>query len=346
ASTFRDGDLVRLRDVRAAARGRPDGRSPGTVPAKLSLRSYLAVPVIGRSAEILGALVFGHEKLGVFAERDERVAAAIAGQAAIAIENARLYEEAQRAIEVREQFLGIASHELRTPLTVLRGYAQLLQRQIRRGSLDLNQLPGVVEHLVESADRLNRLINELLDTSRLQRGRLDLHREPADLVSVAALVLERFEDVPERTPAHSLVLDAPAPVVGRWDVGRVDQVLTTVVDSAVKYSPDGGEVRVSVRRLDHHAEITVSDQGIGIDASDHAAVFQPFQRVCEDKRVTSGHGLGLYIAEQIVRRHGGTITLDSTPGAGSRFTVSLPVDAKVSADDAPRRPASTGSAPS
>jgi signal transduction histidine kinase len=320
-TTFVGEATIRIDDVHQDERYGKSAPYFGMPPGHLPVVSYLAVPVLSRSGEVLGGLFFGHAQPGVFTERDERTVESIAGQAAIVIENARLYEEAQRAVQLRDKFLGIASHELKTPLTVLKGYALLLARQLRRGSLEPSQLPGIVDQLVLHAGRLEDLVNDLLDTSRIQHGRLELQPESLDLVALAATVLERFDD----EPAHTLILDAPEPVVGTWDPGRVDQVLTNLVSNAVKYSPDGGEVRVSIREVANEATIAVRDEGIGIPKSDQSEVFQPFRRLHNDARLVAGTGLGLYISSQIVARHGGTISLESTPGEGTTFTVRLPM---------------------
>jgi signal transduction histidine kinase len=321
APTFSGEGTIRLDDVQADERFGKNPPYHGMPPGHLPVHSYLAAPVIARSGEVLGGLFFGHERSGVFTERDERAVEGIADQAAIAIENARLYDEARQSIQLRDKFLGIASHELKTPLTVFKGYALLLARQLRRGTLDPEQLPGIVDQLVLHSRRLEDLVDDLLDTSRIQHGRLELQPESLDLVALAATVMERFDD----EPSHTLILDAPEPVVGTWDPGRIDQVLTNLVGNAVKYSPDGGEVYVSVREIDNEVQVAVRDQGIGIAERDQPDVFQPFRRLHADARLITGTGLGLYISSEIVARHGGRIDLVSVLGEGSTFTVHLPL---------------------
>jgi K+-sensing histidine kinase KdpD len=247
----------------------------------------------------------------------------LAARAALALDNASLHRAAQAAVRQREQFLAIASHELRTPLTTVKGYSQLLARQARQPALDREQVAGLAEQLQRQVARLEALVADLLDASHLQRGHLDLHPEPVDLVALARQVLDRFEYAPERTPRHVLALDAPAPVTGQWDAGRLDQVLTNLIANALKYSPLGGEVRVGVYRRGDWAELTVRDQGIGIPADEQATLFEPFARGQDARQYARGAGLGLYIAAQIVERHGGTVAVHSQPGAGSTFTVRL-----------------------
>lgn len=258
-------------------------------------------------------------------ERDVRLAEELAGRAAIAIENARLYREARQAIQVREEFVSIASHELKTPLTTIKTYAQLLARQVHQSQPDHERLRGYTTRLQEQVDRLERLVADLLDASRIHQGRLVLQREHGDLAGLAQAVLERFAEAPERKACHRLVLDAPQPVAGDWDLSRLDQVLTNLVSNALKYSPEGGEVRVTVLQIDGQALLSVSDQGIGIPPEEQGNLFQSFVRGDAVRSSVSGTGLGLYITRQIVEQHGGTISVQSEPGRGTCFLVQLPL---------------------
>ncbi|MCC6629200.1 MAG: GAF domain-containing protein [Chloroflexi bacterium] len=295
--------------------------------------SHVIVPLTARGRTI-GALTFALASPGrQYSPTDLALAEELARRAALAIDHATLYREAQVAVRAREEFLSIASHELRTPLTTVKGYAQYLQRRAQRiDASDGHSVEeiGAVTHLADQllgqVGRLEALVDDLLDVSRMQLGRLDLRPEPVDLTELAREVLARFEQAPERTDQHRLALVAPAPVLGHWDANRLDQVLTNLVSNALKYSPDGGEVCLTVRGLAEMAELTVGDDGIGITAADQARLFQPFARGESARQRFAGTGLGLFIAAQIVERHGGTLTVDSTPDAGSLFTVRLPYD--------------------
>jgi signal transduction histidine kinase len=226
-------------------------------------------------------------------------------------------------VRQREEFVSIASHELRTPLTTLKGYVQLLAREMKSAAASPETLGEYIEALEEQVGRFEALVNDLLDASRAQRGRLELDCQAMDLASLARHVLARFEHDTLRTEKHTLDVDAPAPVVGIWDPARIDQVLTNLISNAIKYSPDGGTIGIRVREEDGAAVVSISDQGVGIAPEEQASLFQPFVRGRAGHGV-GGTGLGLYISAQIVERHGGTISVESEPGAGSTFTVRLP----------------------
>ncbi len=231
---------------------------------------------------------------------------------------------AQEAVRVREEFLSIASHELKTPITVIKGYTQMLAARISRPGTDPKRVTQIIGELQEQARRLEMLVVDLLDGARIQQGRLDLRPEPVDLASLARRLLTRFEQMPERTNRHRLVVQGPEMVTGNWDPARLDQALTNLVSNALKYSPDGGEVCLRLRDVDSgHVEVAVSDQGIGISEEEQKKLFQPFSRGGATRSI-HGTGLGLYLTSRIVEQHGGTITVTSTPGCGSTFTIRLP----------------------
>jgi signal transduction histidine kinase/HAMP domain-containing protein len=311
----------------------------------LAPTSHVIVPLIARG-RTLGALTFvstgGRRQYG---PADLALAEELARRAALAIDNAGLYGEAQGSIRLREEFLSIASHELRTPLTTVKGYVQLLARRLRRDAPSSEPSVQLVDQLELQVGRLEALISDLLDVSHLHQGRLNLRPEPVDLHALASEVLARFSQAPELTDRHQLALAAPQPVRGVWDASRLDQVLTNLISNALKYSPEGGEVRVSITATDAWAEIAVSDQGIGIPPAEQAKLFQPFARGETARQRFAGTGLGLYISAQIVERHGGTLTVQSEPGVGSIFTVRLPRAATAGAAADGYGPAATTPAP-
>jgi PAS domain S-box-containing protein len=233
--------------------------------------------------------------------------------------------QAESALRLREEFLATAAHELKTPLTTLKGYVQLLGRASSTQTIDEAFLAESVQALGAQVYRLETLVNDLLDISRLHEGRLALRLQQIDLVELARQVINRLEQAVERTPAHALVLQSAGPVVGKWDIDRLDQVLSNLLSNALKYSPKGGTVTIRVRGRRETAELAVCDQGIGIPEEEQQRLFEPFARGSGTRGI-QGTGLGLYIARGIVVQHGGTILVDSAPYEGSCFTVHLPLN--------------------
>lgn len=327
--TYRGQGVVRLDDVTRDPRY---GKSPpyyGMPPGHLPVRSYLAVPVISRSGEVLGGLFFGHAQPGVFTERAERLVSGIAAQAAIAIDNARLYRQVQDALRTRDEFLSSAAHDLRTPLTNIKGLSQLLRRRARRGNaLDGEWLNAALASIDASATQISEQVDQLSDLTRLQMGQpLEIERRPTDLVELARRVASEQQST---TGRHQIRVHAPTePIVGLWDGVRLARVVHNLVANAIKYSPEGGDITVTVARDregdDPWAVLHVQDQGLGIPAADLPRIFERFQRASNVIGRIGGTGIGLASARQIIEQHGGRITVSSREGHGSRFTVRLPL---------------------
>lgn len=234
---------------------------------------------------------------------------------------------AEDAVGLRDEFLSVASHELRTPLASLHLGVQSLLHMMRLPSGQAPD-PAVLQRTLEVAgrqtERLSRLVNDLLDVSRLQAGRLVLEREELDLVALAREVLEHSE--PQLSAADCPVAySAGEPVVGRWDRSRLDQVLANLLSNAAKYGASE-PVEVTVRAQAGRATVVVRDHGIGIDPARQEQIFERFGRAVSSRHY-AGLGLGLYIVRRIVEAHGGTISVDSDLGDGATFTVELPLDA-------------------
>ncbi|HZZ84149.1 MAG TPA: PAS domain-containing sensor histidine kinase [Anaeromyxobacteraceae bacterium] len=229
---------------------------------------------------------------------------------------------AQEAVQARDEFLAIASHELKTPITALQLQVQSLLRQ----SAALPGPPGQafskrLDAVMRQAERLTRLIDGFSDVVRVNTGALELAREPLDLSELVRTVLARWREELERN--HCTVrLSAPAPVTGRFDRPRMEQVIASLLGNAVKYGA-GKPVRLQVRAEEDRAILIVSDQGIGIPREFQSRVFDRFVRAVSTRHY-GGFGLGLWMVVQIVRAHGGSVHLDSTPGEGSTFEVDLP----------------------
>lgn len=228
---------------------------------------------------------------------------------------------AEEALGARERFLSIASHELKTPVASLRLSAEALLHAEEAGRLDEERLRSGLDRILTGAQRLGALVEELLDISRLTAGAFPINPAPIDLVGLASEVIARFADAGAGGRVH---LSAPAEAIVEGDASRLDQVLTNLIDNALKYSEPPAEVEVTITALPDTVELTVADRGMGIDEVTAKRIFEAFGRGDAVEHVP-GLGLGLHISHQIVERHGGTIEASARDdGPGARFTVQLP----------------------
>lgn len=235
-----------------------------------------------------------------------------------------LYQASQRAIQMRDEFLSIASHELKTPLTTIKLHTQIAIRGLKAGdpeALAPDRMTKLIAQIDRQADRLTRLVEEVLDVARISSDRLWIDREDFDLVVLVREIAESF-DASLRAVDSSLKIDAPAALPMRADRFRLGQVFANLLSNAVKYG-GGKPVRVRVEESPGQARIRFEDQGIGIQDSHQKRVFERFERAISSKKI-SGLGLGLYITKHIVEAHGGAIELESHLDRGSCFTVTLP----------------------
>jgi signal transduction histidine kinase len=248
----------------------------------------------------------------------------IAARAALAIENARLWRKAQEAIQARDEFLTLASHELRTPLTSM---LLTVQGELRRLKKDPSYAPSRAEvetwlgSFNQQTSRLAQLISQMLDVSRMTSGTLQLSPDRTDLARVvrdATLPLSE-EALKKGSP---ITIDAAPGIIGLWDAPRIGQVVGALVSNAVKYG-DGRPILVRAVDLGASAEITVHDQGIGIEREHLGRIFQRFERQASPRNY-GGFGLGLWLARQLVEASRGTIGVTSDPGQGATFRVVLP----------------------
>jgi PAS domain S-box-containing protein len=289
------------------------------------IRSLLGVP-LQIQGRLIGVVHVGTVARREFAEADTHFLQLAANRAALAIENALLYQRAQQAVQAREEFLSMAAHDLRTPLTTVMGWASMLADAVRHPDRsDPEAIKSFADELQSQVQRLDTMIDDLLDASRIQQNRIELRLEQTDLVSLVQRVVARFEHAPERRPSHQLIFDHPAALIGCWDPTRLEQIVVNLVSNALKYSPQGGEIRVGVAQAGTEAALTVQDHGIGMSPEELAHVFEPFRRADTARRVASGSGLGLHITQQLVEQHGGSIVITSTPGSSTTATVRLPL---------------------
>nr|WP_314547051.1 ATP-binding protein [uncultured Massilia sp.] len=343
--------LVRSDDVTRDARFGTSG--PLGLPAgHPAVRSYLSVPVVASSGEVLGTMFFGHPEPDIFSERTERIVRGIAAQAAVAIDNARLYEAAQRAAEERkillenerlaraeaertsqmkDEFLATLSHELRTPLSAILGWAQVL----RRGSRDQNDLQKGLQTIERNARAQAQLIEDLLDMSRITSGKVLLDMQtvaPGGFIDAAVETVRPAADAKNIRIDKHYALDTGM-VAG--DPARLQQVVWNLLSNAIKFTPRDGRVDIDLSRTDTNVVITVRDNGAGIRPEFITHVFERFRQA--DASMTRRHGglgLGLAIVKQLIEQHGGTVRADSEgEGRGASFTIELPL-AKQAAPNA------------
>ena len=300
---------------------------------RYAMYAVLIVPMRRRNQVVGTIAMFRGTPDSPYTDEDRLFAQNIADRAALALENAQLFHQAQEAVRLREEFLSIASHEMRTPLTTITGFTHLLNRQVSRGQLDPGRVEAITGSLLTEATRLNQLVGDLLDVSRIQQGRLDIRPERCNLSAIVHAVVDRLKETYERSADREIVVDAPPEVEGVWDGTRIDQVVTNLLTNALKYSVDG-EITLSVwTEHGDTAMLAVSDRGIGIPEDQQDRLFEPFVRGNDAHYRASGTGLGLYITRQIVQHHGGVIELQSEPGQGTTFTVRLPMEVTINAGE-------------
>ncbi|WP_245605254.1 PAS domain-containing sensor histidine kinase [Niabella soli] len=231
-------------------------------------------------------------------------------------EKEQLYEEIKMLNKKKDEFIALATHELKTPITSLRGFLEVLQKNVSPEGINFSLL----ERCSRQVNKLIMLLNDLLDVSRVQLGKLQLRYEYFNIVSMATEVLSSFIHFEK----HTLSVKNREPIIVYADRIRLEQVLTNLVNNAIKYSPSGGDVEIKIWESRDNIHLSVRDEGIGIDNEHLAEIFSQFYRAVDDQSNISGLGIGLYISKEIIVRHGGTIEAKSRKGGGSVFTVSLP----------------------
>lgn len=309
----------------------------------LGTQAFMIVPIQAHG-RIMGAMLCASTNAAhTYTPEDLRLAEELAYRAALAIDNAMLYQAtsaardlAEEAIRLRDLFFSVASHELKTPLTSLLLQIQLLQRRSQRNANLSDQDQRTLDIVASQAQRLDRMITSLLDVSRIELGQLSLTLAPVDLCALARRVVAEVQPTSE---AHPIVCETPAvPLIVAGDELRLEQVLQNLLQNAIKYSPDGGQIEVVVAAQDRQISLTVADQGIGLPADALLKIFDRFYRASNaDPRQISGMGVGLYVVKEIVRLHGGSVRAERRAGGGSSFIVCVPQAAGGASHAAPER---------
>jgi signal transduction histidine kinase len=230
--------------------------------------------------------------------------------------------ELTHAVAARDEFLSVAAHELKTPITSLQLYVQGILRAQANGQLSAVQLGQRLGRVSEQCGRLDKLVNNLLDVSRADAQVLSMQREELDLALLVAETVEGFAEEFARVRC-SVSVHVEDPVVGRWDRMRLEQLFTNLLQNAVRYAP-GSAVDIRVTDEGTHARAVVRDSGPGIPEREHVRIFERFTQAEEPRSFAGGFGLGLWVVKQVAEAHGGSVSLESRPGAGAAFTVLLP----------------------
>ena len=342
APTFKGTAVVRSADILEDPRYGHNPPYHGMPPGHLPVRSYLAVPVKGRSGDVIGGLFFGHPSVGRFSEQHERLAVGIASWASVALENARMYMSAQEASRIKDDFLASLSHELRTPLNAILGYARML----RSGIVAPDKKDKAIETIERNATSLTQIVEDVLDISRIVSGKIRLSVQPVDFPDIVRTAVDAVAPAADAKGVRiETVLDPEAaPVSG--DPERLQQILWNLLSNAVKFTNRGGRVQVRLERVDSHVEVAVSDTGIGIAPEFLPHVFERFRQADAGiARERGGLGLGLSIARQLTEMHGGTIDVSSggvDKGATFRLKIPLMIVHPVRNDTPPVHPRSVG----
>lgn len=288
----------------------------------LGTRTAVCVPLISRGRTI-GAITLASAKPGrCYGRADLELAQELAHRAAIAIDNAHLHHQTLEALRLREEFLSVASHELRTPMTSLTLALQLMQESAPAAELsEPSTKSRLVELALRQGERLNRLIEDLLDVSRIETGELPLDLAEVDLAAVVRDAVDRFALNLARSRC-SVSIHEDGHAVGLWDRSRLDQVVMNLLSNAVKFGA-GKPIEIHVGEEAGLARLVVKDRGIGIEPVQQGRIFERFGRAVSAHHY-GGLGLGLYISRSIIAAHGGSIHVASQPGVGSTFTIELP----------------------
>ncbi|MBN1220230.1 MAG: GAF domain-containing protein [Anaerolineae bacterium] len=319
----RTGEIAWINDIT---------RAEYYVPKNHRTRSLLAVPVM-REDRVIAVIDLESTDPDYFTSEDVAFVKLLASHAAIAIDNARLFEQVKEANDAKTEFMNIASHELKIPMTSIKGYTKLLQMG-GGGMLSAEQQNEFLQIITNSVDRMARLVNDLLDVSRIEAGRIRLEITDVQMADVIKEVIEAVRtQIDKKQQQLTLDVSDDLPRL-RADYNRMVQIVTNLVSNAYKYTPEGGTITVTAKPYQNEewdgVMVTVIDTGYGMSEEDQAQLFTTFFRSADQNiRDEPGTGLGLSITKNMVETHGGELTFESKLGQGSAFTFTLPRICKV-----------------
>jgi signal transduction histidine kinase len=319
ALTFRDGEVIRSDDVRFDPRYKPSVGAHELPVGHVDVVSYLGAPVIPRNGTVIGGLFFGHRDRARFTEEHEGLAVGVAGWAAVAMDNARLYEEAVEASRARENLLHVVAHDLRNHANTVMLALPLVRRIVPP------EKAGRLETIELATSAMRRLLDDLVDIAAIEKGVLAV--SPA-LVEGESLLADAGAVFVPSIEGRGLAARWPSlpPAVKVWaDRDRILQILGNLIGNAIKFTPAGGEIALTLSTRDTEVEIGVEDSGPGVPEADLDRVFDRFFRGSRPRG--QGAGLGLAIARALVEAHGGRIGVDRAASGGARFYFTLPRNA-------------------
>ncbi len=316
--TFAGEGVIRVDDINKDSKYIKNYLPYKMLEGHLPVVSYLSVLVISKARIVIGGLFFGHPEAGKFTTEHERLVVGVASQASIALDNAKLYEEIKILNAKKDEFIGLASHELKTPLTSISGYLQILERTQTE-----EKSKKFVLKTIHQVKKLTPLVSDLLDVSKIEASQLQLIKEQFDFMEVLNDAIELIQDSSPSNHEISVEINSNnLQIYG--DRLRIEQVIINLLTNAIKYSPFGGKIELSLAHVNDEIKLGVKDSGIGIPNDKLNQIFSRFYRVEGLNPHMSGLGIGLYISKEIIERHNGKIWVESELGQGSIFWVTLP----------------------
>lgn len=292
-------------------------------PAVLALNivGYLGVPVVTKDGHSIGAVCVIDHKKRIWSDEEVSILEALTASFISEIELRQAFATITNEAKLREEFIAIASHELKSPLTSLKIQSQMIRKQLEAGNLDIEINKRYVSNVTRQVARLELMVDDMSDATRLSTGKLKLQKSPVNLNEIIHTVIDNLSDTLIKAGCPLKVIE-PEQISGNWDYSRLQQVLTNLIINATKYASDS-QIIITLSATNNFATISVTDHGPGISEEDQSVIFNKYGRASDDTFV-QGLGLGLFISRQIIEQHGGTLTISSQLNEGSTFIVTLP----------------------
>jgi len=288
----------------------------------LEFKSAMIVPVFEQKKPIGGITFVTTETRRHYNTADLRMAEELATRASVAIENARLYKGSQDAITIRDEFISVASHELKTPITSVKMFTQVLKKHSEQ--IGDTKAASHLSKMDKQLNKLTELIYDLLNVSKIQAGKMDFKKEYFDFDKAVKEVVSILQHTSEK---HKLIIEGETNQKVYGDEERIGQVVNNLISNAIKYSPKNIKILINLSTDKKNVQVSVRDKGIGMSKQHLNRIFERFYRVYDTNDKTfPGLGIGLYISSEIVKRHNGHLRVESTPGKGSTFSFSIPID--------------------